>query len=204
MHSINRIFIVIFALSAFTQVGKTQEHGESAKPAEESKESKGKGNLKSTLPPWVELENKVQELQSKIRSKQGNLNALIAEKNHLANNSSELKNLIKQIVKEHEELRKFAADYEKNVNLLRYRFPERNAKADRTYDRIEINSVEEMEQALGVDGKLNRNLKRMRNHYHTLAPASEESPKPAAEANSPQSTKAEPSIEKAGSIILQK
>lgn len=186
-----------------------QEKADSGK--EESKtekaEPKEAGNLRSSLAPWVELENKVQELNSKIKSKQNNINTLIEEKNHLANNSSELKNHIKQIVKEHKELQKLVDDYEKNKNILKYRFPERNAKDNRKYDRIVVQSIEEMEQALGVDGKLNRNLKRMRTHFKTKASASpEEAKKTVSGSTIPAQDpiKAEPSIEESGSIILQK
>ncbi len=202
MHSIKRALFILSILILSGHCGHAEEVSEAGKASDAPKESEAKGGTKSTLPGWVELENKIQETQSKMRSKQGNINSLIVEKNRLANNTSELKNIIKEIVKEHAELRKLSEEYDKNINLLKYRFPERNAKADRTYDRVEVKSIDEMEQSLGVDGKLNRNLKRMRSHYHLPAPAPpKEHAKPYPARANPH---AEPSIEDSGSVILQK
>jgi hypothetical protein len=72
---------------------------------------------------------------------------------------------LKEILKQHNELKTMADDYKKNVSMLNYRYPERNAKSGRKYDHIEIKSLTEMEQAMGVDGKLSRNLKKMRAQY---------------------------------------
>ena len=194
--------LFILSLVIFSGIcGHAEEAHEAAKPSE-TKEGEGKGAIKSNLPGWVELENKIQETQSKMRSKQANINSLIVEKNRLADNTSELKNVVKDIVKEHAELRKLGEEYDKNVNLLKYRFPERNAKSNRTYDRIEVKSIDEMEQSLGVDGKLNRNLKQMRTHYHLRPPV-----EPKEQSKSKPSKKtpsADPSIEDSGSVLLQK
>ncbi len=208
MHSIKKQIFMACVSAALTFIplhlrAEEESKGESKAEGKEEAKSEGKGNLKNTLPPWVELENKTQELQSKIRSKQGNINALIIQKNQLPENSSELKNVIKDIVKEHKELRKFAEDYDKNINLLKYRFPERNGKLGHNYDRIEVKSVDVMEESLGVDGKLSRNLKRMRKHFGTEDAhlAKEKRTQSQGGKKNPQ---AEPSIEDSDSIILQK
>lgn len=133
---------------------KKEEGGQAAEPVKES------------VKPWVPIEAKIQELSSRIRSKKESLEKLLEEKNHLPANSPHVKETLKQILKEHAELKQAAEDYQKNVNQLNYRFPERNAKAKRSYDRIEVKSIDEMEQAMGVDGKLSRNVKKMRSQYH--------------------------------------
>jgi hypothetical protein len=168
----------------------------------------GKEEPKSTLAPWVPIENKIQELHSKIKSKESNISKLIEEKNHMENNSPHLKSTVKEIVKEHKEMERLIDEYQKNVSLLKYRFPERNAKSGRTYERFEVQSIEEMEKAVGIDGKLNRNLKRMRSQYKSEEKSADPR-KPASvvaepTSHQPKADKKEKSIEDAGSIILQK
>lgn len=175
-------------------------HGESAEHAEGGEH----GEAKTTLAPWVEIENKITELDAKIKAKNSNIQHLIEEKNHIDNNSPALQSTVKEIVKEHREMRELVEEYDKNVAMLKYRFPERNAKAGRTYDRIEVKSVEDMEKAVGVDGKLNRNLRKMRSQFKSEEKSTvaheEHKPAPASKKVEPK----EPSIEEAHAIILQK
>jgi predicted nuclease with TOPRIM domain len=193
------IFIFMGSLSRANEEGG--EHGGGEAPAAEEHEGGGH-EAKTSLAPWVEVENKIQELHSKILSKQSTIQHLLEEKNHFENNSPQLKTAVKEIIKEHKELRSLVEDYDKQVNILKYRFPERNARINRTYDRFEIKSIEDMEKTLGIDGKLNRNMKRMRSQYKST-----ETPIVAEE-----TTAAEPvrpkakvqSIEEAGAPILEK
>jgi hypothetical protein len=182
-------------------------HGESAEHAESGEggghEGGSHGEAKA-LAPWVEIENKITELDAKIKAKNSNIQHLIEEKNHIDNNSPALQSTVKEIVKEHREMRELVEQYDKNVAMLKYRFPERNAKAGRTYDRIEVKSVEDMEKAIGVDGKLNRNLRKMRSQFKSEDKSTvvQEEHKPAPPSKKAQSK--EPSIEEAHAIILQK
>jgi hypothetical protein len=180
---------------------KEEGHGEAK---EGGHEGGGKEEGKSSQSPWLEIENKITELNSKIKSKEANILHLIEEKNHLPNNSPELKHVVKEIVTEHKEMRSLAEEYEKQVTLLKYRFPERNAKTNRSYDRIEIKSVEEMEHAMGIDGKLNRNLKRMRSQFKSEEKDGAVAAEPAPSKPASKKPKSEPSIEEADAIIIHK
>jgi hypothetical protein len=154
--------------------------------------------------PWLDTELRVQDLYARIKSKKATIGKMLEEKNQLKNESTELKALISAIVKEHKDLRQMTEEYRKNLSILQYRFPERNAKVDRKYDRIEIKSIEEMELAVGIDGKLNRNLSRMRSQFkiESKAETTKENEK-IFEDKKPAPTNGE-SIEEAGSIIINK
>ena len=119
----------------------------------------------------------------------------------MTDNSPHLKQTVKDIVREHKELRKLVEDYDKNLRLLKYRFPERNAKHLRSYDRFEVKSIDDMEKALGIDGKLSRNMKKVRSLYNPEEKPAVREPASVAPVKAP---KKEPSIEEAHSIILQK
>jgi hypothetical protein len=177
-----------------------------AETAAETKEEKkvDKSENKASLAPWVEVENKVTELNSKIKSKQRNILQLIEDKNKMPGSSPELKKLVKELVKEHKELQGLVEEYHQKVGLLKYRFPERNARTERIYKRVEIKSLDEMEQTLGVDGKLNRNLKRMRSQFQEKGGAEMADLLPVSREPASVQKGTEPSIEEADPIIMQK
>ena len=199
--SIPKLFLLFSLCCFFISTGVRAEEAPKAEGKETAKEGGKEGE--SALAPWVDVENKIQELSAKVKSKESNIEKLLEEKNHLDNDSPELKTAMKEVLKEHAEMRKLAEEYDRNVSLLKYRFPERNAKAGRKYDRIEVKSVDEIEQAMSVDGKLNRNMKRMRSQFKpdtTTATNAETNAKKAPTAKEKKSE----SIEDAGSVILQK
>lgn len=118
----------------------------------------------------------------------------------MANDSPNVKPLIQEIVKEHKEMQKMIEDYDKKRSTLRYRYPERGLKIERIYKKIEAKSLADVEAAVGVDGKLNRNLHRMRSQYGSS------NPDPAADHSLPTATPKQDngSIENSGSVILRK
>jgi chromosome segregation ATPase len=168
------ILLIVFAaghvpMAAFAGEEKTEKAEGSGKKEEGGEKKEGAEDSM----PWLAIEAKIQELSAKIESKKESINKLLEEKEKLKDGSSELKEKIQQLVSEHKALEKMADDYASQINLLKYRYPERHAKRDRKYDRVEVKSIDEMEQALGVDGKLNRNMARMRNTYDVQPPKKE-------------------------------
>ena len=117
------------------------------------------------IPAWVEIENKIAELSAKIKTKSGNLQGLIKQKQSLENDTPQVKELLKEIAKEHKELEITINEYERQKNVLKYRFPERGSQADRRYKKVESASLQELERVVGIDGKLNRNLDTMKTHF---------------------------------------
>lgn len=174
-------------------------HGGGSEGGHEAGGHEGAKVEKKDLPAWVEIQNKVSSLESKINSIQGNIRKLIEDKKHLPANSPAVKAVLEDMVKQHNELRALAAEYEKQNAILKFRFPEKGAKGVRNYEKIEVKSLEDMETELGTEGRLNRNLKVMRSKYPsksavvtstTLMPIQKE----------PQ----QKSIEEAGAVILRK
>jgi chromosome segregation ATPase len=114
---------------------------------------------------WVDIENRIAELSAKIKTKSGNLQGLIKQKQALDEDAPLVKELLKSIVKEHQELEATIEEYEKQKSVLKYRFPERGSQTDRRYKKVEATSLQELERVVGIDGKLNRNLGTMKSHY---------------------------------------
>jgi hypothetical protein len=106
------------------------------------------------------------------------------------------------MVADHKEMQKLIEEYDKQMTIFKFRFPERGLKEERLYSPHENKSLDQMEQELGLDGKLNRNMKKMRSQYS--------SPEKTPQTTDEKPTEKKPeepvqkSIDESGSIILKK
>jgi TolA-binding protein len=202
-----KILLLLFSVSllsaSFTRFAFAGEekHAEKSEKKEEGGEKK-EGVSEADSMPWLGIEAKIQELASRIESKKESLTKLLEEKEKLKDNSPELKDKIQEIISEHKELSKLGEEYSAQLNLLKYRYPERHAKRDAKKDQVEIKSVEDMEQAVGVDGKLNRNMSHMRTAYDARPVKNEKADSPVPAKTRPP-TKSD-SLENQLPIIMQK
>ncbi len=178
------------------------------KPAEESKG--GEKNVeKKDLPEWVAIQTQVSALNARIEQKREAIARLIAEKHDLPASSPEIKSVIDQMVSEHKEMLKLTEEFQKKLTIFKFRYPEKGTKESRKYGSVEVKSLDQMEQELGIDGRLNRNSKKIRSQYGA-APTEDSSSlektgknfKLKNEANEPPSP--QKSIDETGSIILKK
>jgi hypothetical protein len=74
------------------------------------------------------------------------------------------------MVSEHKTLQKNIEDYDQARSYLQYRFPEKGLKGERQYERIELKSLVEMESEMGLDSRIKRTLRKVRNQYKAPAP----------------------------------
>jgi hypothetical protein len=130
--------------------------------AQESNEANKKVDK---LPPWTEIQNRLAQIESRMKMKNDAIAKLIEEKQKLPGNSPRVKEVINSMISEHKELQKLASDYEKEKTILNFRYPEKAAKAGRKYGPVEVKTLEEMETEMGIDGRLSRNMKKLRGQY---------------------------------------
>lgn len=156
------ILMVSLFLSLFAQA---EEHGGGGEGGHGGGDAKDVKSEKPQLPAWADLGNKIAGISAKIKAKQAVIDKLISDKKALPPNSPQVKDLADQLVKEHKELVKLNEDFEKQKSILRYRYPERGLMIERQYKRENIQTIEQLENQQGVDGKLNRSLLRMRSQY---------------------------------------
>lgn len=194
-----KVFLIIFSLSFSVFANDSAPAKEEAAPTEGHGGGEEKGK-KSDLPPWTEIQNKISQLEAKMQQKRDNLEKLISEKQKVQPNSPRVKEIIDLMISEHKELQNLAKDHEKTITILKFRFPERGAKADRKYEPTEIKTLEEMEQELGVDGRLTRNMKKLRSQYGVSSNKKQKKVEPSSEAEK----KTEKTIEESGTIIIRK
>jgi hypothetical protein len=149
---------------------KKEEKGGEKKEGEakEGGESEVNESQKKQANEAAELQTRVQALQAKIKTKEENITKLIEEKNH-SKDAEEIKNIIKEMVTEHKEMGKMIEEYEQNRSLLRYRYPEKGYKGVRTYERMEVKPLEQMENQMSIESKLKRNMKTVQSQFGEAA-----------------------------------
>lgn len=127
-----------------------------AKPAAGKKEKKEEG--------WQEVSARVQGLKAKADNHEKQIEHLVAEKNH-THDEARLSHIIKELVVEHKAYAEASKEYDKERAFLMYRFPEKGVKGDRSYERSEIKSLEDMENQMSLDGRVKSVLVKVRKQY---------------------------------------
>lgn len=102
---------------------------------------------------WAEHSGHLVALAKQIESIENDIHATIEEK-HKTEDAKQLKEMIDTIAAKHKSLTGVAKDYEEELNLVRFKFPERAEKLDRKYVHYHVKSIQEMEKETGLDGRL--------------------------------------------------
>lgn len=185
--------LVIFVLLMVAGV-----HALASSPAAESPAAPASGGEK----PWVEVQNRVAALSAKNRQMYDQLQDLIRTKKAGATPARMLE-LDKEIDRVYKQWRENSEELKRQNAIFKYRFPERAAQnPDRHYDVNEVQSLDEIEEQVGLDGKLQRNLRRMRGQYGT--PAKIPKTDPGVVVEKKEKSDSEKSIREAESPILRK
>jgi hypothetical protein len=173
--------------------------------AGEGKEESGEKGEKKSQPEWVDVEMKINSIASKMQMKKENLAKLVEEKHKLPANSPKIKETVDEMVQTHKELESLTQDYNQQVTLYKYRFPERGAKEHRNYERTQVKPLDQMEKELSIDDRLHRNMKTIRSQYGVEKPgtpaANTASEKPA---EHKEPTEGQKTLDDSNSIIMKK
>lgn len=111
----------------------------------------------------MDLEKQAAGTQAKINGKEASIIALLKEKQKVSD-PTKVAEIIKLLQVEHNEMKQLIKDYDRQLNVLKYRFPERGSSFARKYKRFSSKSLDQMEQAVGVEKYLNdsrNNVKRV-------------------------------------------
>ena len=129
-----------------------------------SEDAEAANNKAGGLPEWVQIQGRLATLRTRVEAKEKTVNELIEAKGR-EKDPSRQRELVKSLTQEHKELQTTIVEYEEVRNLLRYRFPEKGMTEDRSYQRIESRSLEQMENQVGIDGQISKTMSRMRGQY---------------------------------------
>lgn len=156
--------------AASAEAAKTAEgessHGAEAKEGTEeaapTAESSGKARV--NIKEWIEVEAKLSALKSKVEAQHNIVLGLLAEKK-AATDQNQAASVATRLSKAHSELQALIKDYEKQRSLLKFQYPEKGLTKERTYERIEVKSIEEMELQMTTEGRLKKAVNKMRSQY---------------------------------------
>ncbi len=157
------VFFLMALMSGFSALANDHE----APPAGEhggGGEGEGGASKKEEKPEWVTIQARVATLETKIRSAEEEIKKLVAEKAH-NKDPKRTQEIINQMKTLHNEMKTNAVEYEQQRAVLKYRFPEKDLKGARVYERIEVKSIEDMEGQLSLGSSVKKTLKKVRVQY---------------------------------------
>lgn len=121
---------------------------------------------KNDSAPWQETLAQVRALKAQRGQALSNLNKVRQDMRHLKEGSQELKNQLAEYAKLYKEYREISTDYNQQLSILKYRYPDRLAKdQNRQYQTVEIESESELAQKLDLDSRLTNTVNKSRQQY---------------------------------------
>ncbi len=151
----------LIGLSLGSKSFATEKKEEAKEASKEAAKEEAKPEKKDE---YGEMVAKVSALQAKVAASKEIIEKLLEEKKH-ATKPEQISEIVKNLVTEHKTMEKNAEDYEQARSYLQYRFPEKGLKGERVYERIEVKSIDDMEDELNLDSKLKRTMKIVRKQY---------------------------------------
>lgn len=170
MFSLGIRFLVISTL-LISAPAFASEHGGGGEEKKEGEHGGGGGEKaapkerRTSEATYAEVQAKVSGLEAKIRSAEDEIAKLIAEKQHTTN-KERTSQIVTEMVKLHREMQTNVREYDQQRSLLKYRYPEKGVGGEaREYERIEVKSLDEMEDSLSLSSSVNKTLKKVRTQY---------------------------------------
>lgn len=104
---------------------------------------------------WSEHESYLTSLMARIRTFEKEISDMIESKHHIEN-SEKVRILTQQIAFKHADLAKVIKEYEAERLHVRFQHPDRDQELEREYSAHHLKSIDEIETAFGIDGRLDR------------------------------------------------
>lgn len=187
-----KILISLFVMSSLALASESKEEpkeGHSA-PAKE---------VKSAEESFSVVQARVQGLEAKIHSSEAEIKKLIEEKQRTTD-PQKLNEIIRTMLTLHKDLANNIKEYDQQRTLLKYRYPEKGQTEKREYERIDLKSIEDMENQMSLGSTLKKTLKKVRLQY--AAPDSKGASKKSQEGVSQEPSKPQPGL--VDPVILKK
>lgn len=133
----------------------------SADPAPSSTESAP--SVKSSEESYATVVAKVSALEAKIKSAEADIQKLLEEKSTAK--PERVGEITVQAQQLHNKMQEQVREYEQQRSLLKYRYPDKGRTDKRVYERIDLKSINQMEEEVGLAAALSKSMQKVRNHY---------------------------------------
>lgn len=135
-------------------------------------ETQGEATSSKKLPAEKDYRKQLSKLNSaneQIKSLKENILQLIKKKN-ASKKESEQRQLVGEIVVLHEELKKQTKIYNEQYRIIKYNFPEKGDHSKRQYLPMRVDTLEELEQGVGIESDLTNVRKKVESKYAPFIP----------------------------------
>ncbi len=150
--------VFLFVINAYANEEKAApKEGEAASNAAPSPDQKASKEL-------MDLEKQVTGLAAKVKAKSDSVELLLKQKS-VEKDPDKLMEIVKLVQQEHRELEQVTRDYNTQLGVLQYRYPERGLSKSRRYQRMNTKSLEDIEKTLGLDAHLKNSRERVKTVY---------------------------------------
>lgn len=105
--------------------------------------------------PWSYHAGRLASLSTQIKGVERSILDMIDQKNK-TEDPEQVKDLLESLTSQYGELKRLSKEYEEERLHIRFKHPDRNEAADRQYVRYRLKTLEEMEHAMGLEGRLDR------------------------------------------------
>lgn len=114
--------------------------------------------------PYVIKNDELSVISNEIKTSKSNIRILIMKKRS-TKNKEKLHQIMENLVEAHNLLNERIIKYQKLKNEIKYRYPEKKITKKREYLSLRIQSLEEIEDEVGIDGQLSKLKKRVDKKY---------------------------------------
>ncbi len=157
--------------------GEAKAEGKGEAKAEGKGESRNDGSDRE----WAKRTTRLNVLEARIKELNKNIGLYIKAKNGgypMLDEKGNKIDVIPKIAESHKELLKTNEDYLHAKSELKYRFPEEGAFIERKYVPLRVQTIEQIEKEVGINGDLTRTKKLIDKKYETfVGPKPVEAPK---------------------------
>lgn len=157
--TIKFFILLLFVLPTFAN----EESGEKTKGKEGAAEVAPTSDQKA-FKELSDVEKVVASLGAKIKAKNDSIESLLKQKSSESQPEKQIE-IVKLVQAEHRELEKLTQEYNAQLGILQYRFPERGVKLGRRYQRLNTRSLDDMEKTLGLEAHLEKSRTKVRTVY---------------------------------------
>lgn len=112
----------------------------------------------------LETEKLVATLAAKVNAKEISISGLIKQK-QTERDPEKVAEIIKLLQQEHRDWSALVQEYNSQLNVLKYRFPERGSTLKRKYKRFNPRTLDQLEQSVGIEKQLHISREKVKRVY---------------------------------------
>lgn len=133
-------------------------------------------SIRSSEESYATVAARVQALEAKVKSSEADIQKLLQEK--ASAKPERVGEITIEVQHLHSKMQEQIREYDQQRSLLKYRYPDKGRTDKRVYERIDLKSVKQMEEEVGLSSALRHSMQKVREHYGTTPEEKKPTEKP--------------------------